>query len=109
MVRNRTFMAFACAMAGMVALESQLYLLFPDGARRATGARTVDWLLCGVVVVEALFVIPGLGTVLMNAVAERDVPVVQGLAVVFGVATVLLNLGADLVTHRLAPRMGVAA
>lgn len=72
-------------------------------------ARTVDWLLCGVVVVEALFVIPGLGTVLMNAVAERDVPVVQGLAVVFGVATVLLNLGADLVTHRLAPRMGVAA
>lgn len=72
-------------------------------------ARTVDWLLCGVVVVEALFVIPGLGTVLMNAVAERDVPVVQGLAVVFGLATVLLNLGADLVTHRLAPRTGAAA
>lgn len=72
-------------------------------------ARTVDWLLCGVIVVEALFVIPGLGTVLMNAVAERDVPVVQGLAVVFGVVTVLLNLGADLVTHRLAPRTGVAA
>lgn len=72
-------------------------------------ARTVDWLLCGVVVVEALFVIPGLGTVLMNAVAERDVPVVQGLAVVFGLATVLLNLGADLVTHRLAPRAGAAA
>lgn len=72
-------------------------------------ARTVDWLLCGVVVVEALFVIPGLGTVLMNAVAERDVPVVQGLAVVFGLATVLLNLGVDLVTHRLAPRTGAAA
>nr|WSW71269.1 ABC transporter permease [Streptomyces sp. NBC_00995] len=72
-------------------------------------ARTVDWLLCGVVVVEALFVIPGLGTVLMNAVAERDVPVVQGLAVVFGLATVLLNLGADLVTRRLAPRTGAAA
>ncbi|MDX3450904.1 ABC transporter permease [Streptomyces sp. ME02-8801-2C] len=72
-------------------------------------ARTVDWLLCGVIVVEALFVIPGLGTVLMNAVAERDVPVVQGLAVVFGVLTVVLNLGADLVAHRFAPRAGVAA
>ncbi|MFF3378379.1 ABC transporter permease [Streptomyces sp. NPDC002680] len=72
-------------------------------------ARTVDWLLCGVIVVEALFVIPGLGTVLMNAVAERDVPVVQGLAVVFGVLTVLFNLGADLVAHRFAPRAGVAA
>ncbi|MEU9875785.1 ABC transporter permease [Streptomyces phaeochromogenes] len=72
-------------------------------------ARTIDWLLCGVIVVEALFVIPGLGTVLMNAVAERDVPVVQGLAVIFGVITVVLNLGADLVTHRFAPRAEVAA
>ncbi|MDL2081260.1 ABC transporter permease [Streptomyces sp. GXMU-J15] len=72
-------------------------------------ARTADWLLCGVVVVEALFVIPGLGTVLLNAVAERDVPVVQGLAVVFGVVTVVLNLGADLVAHRLTPRAGAAA
>ncbi|GAA2673933.1 ABC transporter permease [Streptomyces lunalinharesii] len=72
-------------------------------------ARTIDWLLCGVIVVEALFVIPGLGTVLLNAVAERDVPVVQGLAVVFGVLTVVLNLGADLLAHRLTPRAGVTA
>ncbi|MEV8022435.1 ABC transporter permease [Streptomyces sp. NPDC086554] len=72
-------------------------------------ARTIDWLLCGVIVVEALYVIPGLGTVLMNAVAERDVPVVQGLAVLFGLTAVVLNLGADLVTHRFAPRTGVAA
>ncbi|MGW5114209.1 ABC transporter permease [Streptomyces noursei] len=72
-------------------------------------ARTVDWLLCGVIVVEALFVIPGLGTVLLNAVAERDMPVVQGLAVVFGVLTVVLNLGADLLAHRLTPRAEVAA
>ncbi|MER0242619.1 ABC transporter permease [Streptomyces sp. HSW2009] len=72
-------------------------------------ARTVDWLLCGVIVVEALFVIPGLGTVLMEAVAARDVPVVQGLAVVFGVLAVLLNLAADLVAHRFAPRAEVIA
>ncbi|MGV9557819.1 ABC transporter permease [Streptomyces sp. NPDC003522] len=72
-------------------------------------ARTADWLLCGVVVVEALFVVPGLGTVLLDAVAERDVPVVQGLAVVFGVLTVLINLGADLVAHRLTPRGEAAA
>ncbi|WP_425506599.1 ABC transporter permease [Streptomyces rectiverticillatus] len=72
-------------------------------------ARTVDWLLCGVIVVEALFVIPGLGTVLMDAVAARDVPVVQGLAVVFGLVAVVLNLAADLVAHRFAPRAGAAA
>ncbi|MFG2879451.1 ABC transporter permease [Streptomyces sp. NPDC048337] len=72
-------------------------------------ARTCDWLLSGVIVVEALFVIPGLGTVLIDAVAARDVPVVQGMAVVFGVVTVLANLGADLVARRFAPRAGVVA
>nr|WP_190344357.1 ABC transporter permease [Streptomyces venezuelae] len=72
-------------------------------------ARTCDWLLSGVIVVEALFVIPGLGTVLIDAVAARDVPVVQGMAVVFGVVTVLANLGADLVARRFAPRAEAVA
>ncbi|MFG2193988.1 ABC transporter permease [Streptomyces sp. NPDC048639] len=72
-------------------------------------ARTGDWLLSGVIVVETLFVVPGLGTVLMDAVAARDIPVLQGLAVVFGVVTVLLNLGADAVAHRFAPRAEVMA
>ncbi|WP_420717981.1 ABC transporter permease [Streptomyces sp. H34-S4] len=72
-------------------------------------ARTCDWLLGGVIVVEALFVVPGLGTVLIEAVAARDVPVVQALAVVFGVVTVVVNLLADLVARRFAPRAEVAA
>ncbi|MCJ1676085.1 ABC transporter permease [Streptomyces sp. APSN-46.1] len=72
-------------------------------------ARTCDWLLSGVIVVEALFAVPGLGTVLIEAVAARDVPVVQGMAVVFGVVTVLVNLAADLVARRFAPRSEVAA
>ncbi|MGW5002267.1 ABC transporter permease [Streptomyces hydrogenans] len=72
-------------------------------------ARTCDWLLGGVIVVEALFVVPGLGTVTVDAVAARDLPVLQGAAVVFGTVTVLVNLGADLVARRLAPRTEVAA
>ncbi|MFD7133579.1 MFS transporter [Streptomyces sp. NPDC059894] len=36
-VGNRTFLAFALAMVGLFTLESQLYLLLPDGVRRATG------------------------------------------------------------------------
>ncbi|MYR40497.1 MFS transporter [Streptomyces sp. SID5910] len=36
-VGNRAFLAFACVMTGMFTLESQLYLLLPEGARRATG------------------------------------------------------------------------
>lgn len=72
-------------------------------------ARTCDWLLGGVIVVEALFVVPGLGTVLIDALAARDVPVVQGLAVVYGLVTVLANLGADLLARRFTPRSEVAA
>ncbi|WP_436771068.1 ABC transporter permease [Yinghuangia sp. YIM S09857] len=71
-------------------------------------ARTADWLLGGVVVVEAVFVVPGLGTALVDAVAARDVAVVQGLAVFFAATTVVVNLLADLTAFRLAPRAGVA-
>lgn len=71
-------------------------------------ARTVDWLLGGVIVVEAVFVIPGLGTTLVDAVAGRDLPVIQGLAVVFAATTVLVNLIADVVAFRLAPRVSGA-
>jgi peptide/nickel transport system permease protein len=69
-------------------------------------ARTVDWLLGGVIVVEALFALPGLGTTLLDAVNSRDLPVVQGLAVVFALTAVGANLAADLVTFRLSPRFG---
>jgi peptide/nickel transport system permease protein len=82
----------------------------PNAISPATAqiARTADWLLGGVIVVESVFVIPGLGTALVDAVNARDLPVVQGIAVVFGATTVLVNLAADLVAFRLAPRLEVA-
>jgi peptide/nickel transport system permease protein len=67
-------------------------------------ARTTDWLLGGVIVVEAVFVIPGLGTALLDAVTARDVPTLQGLCVLVAVTTITVNLAADLVAFRLAPR-----
>lgn len=67
-------------------------------------ARTVDWLLGGVIVVEAVFVIPGLGSTLADAVGQRDLPVLQGLALLFAATTVLVNLLADVAAFRLAPR-----
>lgn len=70
-------------------------------------ARTADWLIAGVIVVEAVFVIPGLGTALVDAVSARDVPVIQGLAVLFAVTTVVLNLAADIASRALSPRAEV--
>lgn len=67
-------------------------------------ARTGDALLGGVLVVEALFAIPGLATELVSAVRSRDVPVVQGVTLFLAVAALLVNLAADLVCDRLVPR-----
>ncbi|WP_328328520.1 ABC transporter permease [Kribbella sp. NBC_00382] len=67
-------------------------------------ARTGDTLLGGVLVVEAIFAIPGFATALVDGVETRDVPVVQGLTLVLAVVALLINLGADLVCNRLVPR-----
>lgn len=72
-------------------------------------ARTVDGLLGGVVVVEALFALPGLGTGFVDAVKARDLPLVQGHALVFALTTIIANLVADLVAHRLVPQREVPA
>ncbi|MEV6282046.1 ABC transporter permease [Kribbella sp. NPDC051770] len=67
-------------------------------------ARTGDTLLGGVLVVEAIFAIPGFATALVDGVETRDLPVVQGLTLVLAVAALVINLGADLVCNRLVPR-----
>ena len=59
-------------------------------------AVNIGWLLSGAVIVEYVFSIPGLGTLLVRAVGFRDYPVIQGLAVVFAVMVVTVNLLADL-------------
>ncbi|MBB5157996.1 ABC transporter permease [Saccharopolyspora phatthalungensis] len=66
-------------------------------------ARTTDWLVGGVIVIEAIFVVPGLGTTLLEAVSARDLPVIQGLAVLLASTTVLVNLAADIAARTLAP------
>ncbi|MHA6622277.1 ABC transporter permease [Pseudonocardia sp. DLS-67] len=67
-------------------------------------ARTVDGLLGGVLVVEALFALPGIGSGFVAAVQTRDLPVVQTYALLFAVTTVGINLVADLGSARLVPQ-----
>lgn len=67
-------------------------------------ARTVAGLLGGVVIVEALFAMPGMGSGFVDAVKARDLPLVQGYALVFALVTVTANLIIDLVVHRLVPQ-----
>lgn len=70
-------------------------------------ARTGDQLLGGVLIVEAVFAIPGSATALIDAVQGRDVPTVQALTLLLAAVALALNVAADLVSHRLAPRTEV--
>ncbi|MEO1689572.1 MAG: ABC transporter permease subunit, partial [Pseudomonadota bacterium] len=63
------------------------------------------YLIVGVVVVEVIFVYPGMGQYLVDHVAKRDVPVVQACGLVFAAVFIGLNLVADLVAILSNPRL----
>jgi peptide/nickel transport system permease protein len=62
-------------------------------------------LISGSVLVESVFSIPGLGTLLVTAVGARDYPVIQGLVVVMCCAVVLVNTLTDVAYALLDPRV----
>lgn len=68
-------------------------------------ALNLAYLVVGVVVVEVVFVYPGIGQLMVDAVSSRDIPVVQACALIFAVAYVLLNLLADIVSIVTNPRL----
>lgn len=68
-------------------------------------ALNLAYLITGVVVVEVVFVYPGLGQLMIDAVTNRDIPVVQAIALIFASAYVLLNLLADVLSTVTNPRL----
>ncbi|WP_299906818.1 ABC transporter permease [uncultured Paracoccus sp.] len=63
------------------------------------------YLVVGVVVVEVVFVYPGMGQFLVDHVAKRDVPVVQACGLIFASVYILLNMVADIVSIMANPRL----
>jgi peptide/nickel transport system permease protein len=68
-------------------------------------ALNLAYLITGVVVVEVVFVYPGLGQLMVDAVSNRDIAVVQAVALIFASAYVLLNLLADVLSTLSNPRL----
>ncbi|RWJ43146.1 ABC transporter permease [Mesorhizobium sp.] len=62
-------------------------------------------LLGGVVVIERVFNYPGLGTLTLQAIHDRDMPLVQGVVVIFTLTYIGLSLIADLISTLLDPRI----
>ena len=68
-------------------------------------ALNLAYLVVGVVVVEVVFVYPGLGQLLVDSVSKRDIPVVQACSLIFAATYILLNTGADVLSIATNPRL----
>ncbi|MEM1299966.1 MAG: ABC transporter permease [Pseudomonadota bacterium] len=68
-------------------------------------ALNLAYLITGVVVVEVVFVYPGVGQLFVDSVKIRDIPVVQACCLIFAAAYILLNLTADVLSILSNPRL----
>ncbi len=68
-------------------------------------AFNLAYLVVGVVVVEVVFVYPGIGQLMVNSVTTRDIPVVQACALIFAATYIILNLIADIIGIITNPRL----
>lgn len=68
-------------------------------------ALNLAYLITGVVLVEVVFVYPGVGQLLVDAVSKRDFPVVQACCLIFAATFILLNLAADVGSILTNPRL----
>jgi peptide/nickel transport system permease protein len=64
-------------------------------------------LLGGTVIVETVFVLPGLGGLASASVSAHDLPVVEGVAVYFALIVIVMNLGIDVIYGWLNPKLRV--
>jgi peptide/nickel transport system permease protein len=68
-------------------------------------ALNLAYLVVGVVIVEVVFVYPGMGQLLVDSVSKRDIPVVQASGLIFAAVYVGLNLLADILSIITNPRL----
>ncbi|MFI1047898.1 ABC transporter permease [Streptomyces griseoruber] len=66
-------------------------------------------LLSSTLFIEQVFSLPGIGTLLLQAVTNTDVPVVQGTVLILGAAVILINLAVDLLSLVVDPRVRLVA
>ena len=90
---------------------SELRLVIGEALRNAVGPTLAltgvqfTFLIGGTVIVERIFAYPGIGSMAIDAVINRDLPLIQGLVLVFGGLFILVNLAVDLAVVALNPRL----
>ena len=62
-------------------------------------------LLGGLVLIETMFSLPGMGSYILEAISSRDLPVIQAYILFIGTVVLACNLSADLLVRWLDPRV----
>lgn len=92
---------------GIRRLRIIIHHAFPNSLSPVINVVAVNlaYLVVGVVIVEVVFVYPGLGQLLVDSVAKRDLPVVQASGLIFSITYIGLNLLADILSMLANPRL----
>ena len=77
-------------------------------ASLTAGGVVLTGLVAGTVLVETVFVVPGIGSTMVSSIATRDYPLVQGLVLVYAALVLAANLVVDLALAVLDPRSAIA-
>jgi peptide/nickel transport system permease protein len=65
------------------------------------------WLIGGTVVIETVFSVPGLGSLMISSIFARDYLVVQGVTLVFALAVIFTSFAVDIVSVAIDPRIHI--
>jgi ABC-type dipeptide/oligopeptide/nickel transport system permease component len=65
-------------------------------------------LLGGTIIIERIFLVPGMGTLLLDAITARDYTLVQAIVLVYAVVVLVVNLAVDILCAWLNPRIHYA-
>jgi peptide/nickel transport system permease protein len=63
------------------------------------------YLIVGVVIVEVIFVYPGIGQLMVDSVSKRDLPVIQACGMIFAATYIFLNMMADILSILFNPKL----
>lgn len=77
-------------------------------ATLTVGGLLLSGLVAGTVIIEAVFAIPGAGTVLISSVETKDYPMIQGMVLVYAFMVLAVNLIVDLILITIDPRTTIA-
>ncbi len=68
-------------------------------------AVNLAFMVGGTIIIESIFAIPGIGSLIVKAIFDRDYPIIQGVTLAVGVMVLFINLATDLSYAVLDPRI----